>query len=44
VPADILHAYTPLTSLSENFQYLLVVTHIYIYLPQISHPFREGWR
>ena len=27
VPADILHAYTPLTSLSENFQYLLVVTH-----------------
>ena len=27
VPADILHAYTPLTSLIEYFQYLLVVTH-----------------
>jgi hypothetical protein len=42
VPADILHAYTPLTSLSENFQYLLVVTHVYIYLPRIFPPFGEG--
>ena len=31
VPADILHAYTPLTSLSENFQYLLVVTHYLLF-------------
>jgi hypothetical protein len=33
VSADILHAYTPFTSLSEYLQYLLVVCHL-----------KKGWQ